>query len=214
MKFKYLLCLVLIVILTGCKATYNLEIKNKDFIENISITDNRSLDYFKNNKFYAIMDGASNFKEYNKKVEKDSKVKFKYSYNINDYRKATILKTCFKAYSVIDEKDYYLLSTSTGVKCAKEEDAVLLDGLKIVIKTNHKVKESNADQVKGYVYTWNIKKDDYDNARIYIKLYKDKYVFNYDNEFVITVLIISSILLIIALLTFIIIKKVKKAGNL
>ena len=214
MKFRFLLFISFFLVLTGCSATYNLEIKNKDFIENVSITDDNSLDYFKNNKFYAIMDGASNFKEYNKKVEKDSKVKFKYSYKINDYRKATVLKTCFRAYSVIDEKDYYLLSTSTGIKCAKEEDAVLLDDLKIVIKTNHKVKESNADQVKGYVYTWNIKKADYDNARIYIKLYKDKYVFNYENEFVINVLIISSILLIIALLAFIIVKKVKKAGNL
>ena len=47
MKFRFLLFISFFLVLTGCSATYNLEIKNKDFIENVSITDDNSLDYFR-----------------------------------------------------------------------------------------------------------------------------------------------------------------------
>ena len=215
MKIKYLLVISLIIVLSGCKAVYKLEIKDKDFKENVSISaDKEELNYFKNNKFYAIMNGASNFVEYNKKVM-DNKVDFKYNYNDLEYSKSTTLKTCFNAYNVIKEGNYYILSTSKGIKCATEEDKVLLDSLDIVIKTNHVVKESNANKTSNnkHEYVWHFDKSSYSDGRIYLKLYKDKYVFNYENEFTIKVAIIALAILTILITAFIIRRRVKKAGE-
>ena len=215
MKIKYMLIIALIIVLTGCKSIYKLEIKDGVFKENIFINtagdDNNNIKYFSDNKFYAIMDGASNFIEYKKKIKNDE-VKFSYVYkNEDEYRESTILKTCFKAYSVIDQGKYYILSTSNGIKCATEEDAVLLDDLDVVIKSNHKLKETNADIIDDYKYTWHFNKDNYKDGNVYIKLYKNKYVFNYENEFTIQVIIIAVFVLTILISTFIIIRRVKKA---
>ena len=215
---KKVIILLVLLLVTGCTATYNLEIKNDVFKENISInmtgSNKNQIDYFKNNTFYSIMDRRSNFKEYNKKIiEKSdySKANFSYNYKLNDYRKSTTLSTCFDAYNIIDEDGYYIISTSKGIKCAKEEDTVMLDKVKIVIKTNHKLKETNTNNINKYIYTWEFDEKDYDKANIYLKIYKDKYVFNYENEILINILIISSFVLIIGIFTFIIFRKVNKA---
>lgn len=210
---KIIYIIITLLFLSGCSATYNLEIRDNVLKEKISIED-KNLKYFKENKFYAIMDGASNFVEYSKKT-KDNKVNFISNYSFADYSKATVLKTCFSAYSIIEEDDYYILSTSKGIKCAFEEDRVLLDDLKIVIKTNHVVKESNANSKSSnkHEYVWKFNKDNYDTSNIYIKIYKDKYVFNYNNEFTILVSIICGIVLTILIATFIIVRKVKKASK-
>lgn len=211
---KRILVIFTILFLCGCNATYKLEIKDKVFKENVSINAG-SLKYFKDNKFYAIMDGASNFVEYDKKI-KNNNVNFLHIYSFNDYSKATVLKTCFDAYNIIEEDDYYLLSTSKGVKCAVEEDRVLLDDLKIIIKTNHVVKDSNANSKSNnkYEYVWKFNKDNYEDASISMKIYKDKYVFNYNNEFVIKVAITIGIVLTILVIVFIIRRKVKKANKI
>ena len=210
---KKILILFIVLFLCGCSATYKLEIRDKAFKEDVAINDG-SLKYFKDNKFYAIMDGASHFVEYNKKV-KNNNTNFSFNYNFDDYSKATVLKTCFSAYSIIEEDGYYILSTSKGIKCAVEEKKVLLDNLTIVIKTNHVVKESNANSKSSnkHEYVWKFNKDNYDTSNIYIKIYKDKYVFNYNNEFTILVSIICGIVLTILIATLIIVRKVKKASK-
>ena len=212
MKYRYIFLIAIIVIMTGCKATYKLEIKDNNFKESISInsTKDSEMKYFKDNKFYAIMNGASNFEEYKKK-DKKNEVSFSYKFNDLDYKESTVLKSCFKAYSVIKEGKYYILSTSKGLKCSVEEDRVLLDNLDVVIKSNHKLKDTNADEVNGYKYIWHFNKDNYQDGNIYLKLYKDKYVFNYDNEFTIKVIIIGVSVLTILITALIIIRRVKKA---
>lgn len=193
LMFSFLLC--------GCSVQYNLEIKNDVFRENIKISfnskDDGSYKYFSENKFYAIMDGVSNFKEYQKETENEKNIVFSYTYDGIEFNKATSLGSCFKAYNVIDENDIYIISTSKGLTCAREEDVILLDNLDVVIKTNHIVKDNNADEVDGYTYTWHFNKDNYDKKSIYIELEKDNFVFNYENEFVKKMILLFSIIGII-----------------
>ena len=89
----------------------------------------------------------------------------------------------------------------------------MLDELDIIIKSNHKLKETNADSINGYEYTWHFDQNNYKDGNVYLKLYKDKYVFNYENEFTIQIIIISAFVLTILISTFIIIRRVKKAGK-
>ena len=208
--------IVMLLVLTGCSATYKMEIVDDVFKEKISInSSNNDLSYFKNNKFYAIMNGASNFIEYNRKEGKNS-IDFSYNYSFDNISKSTLLKSCFSAYSIIEEDNYYILSTSEGIKCATEEDRVLLDNLKVVIKTNHVVKESNENDKSNnkYEYVWNFSKDDYSKAKIYMKIYKDKYVFNYNNEITILIGVIGGLVLVILTMVIILVRKVKKANKI
>ena len=211
---KKIIYILVILFVSGCSANYNLEIKDNILKEKIVI-EAKDLKYFRDNTFYAIMNGASNFIEYEKKVI-NSSVEFSHNYNFNDFSNATVLKSCFDAYSIIEEGDYYILSTSKGIKCAIEEDNVLLDDLKVVIKTNHSVKSNNSNRKSSnkHEYVWVFNKDNYGNASISMKIYKDKYVFNYNNEFLIKVAIIVGIVLTILLLVFIIRRKVKKANKI
>lgn len=212
MKFKHILLVFSIIILCGCRATYKLEIKNGIFKEKIYINElnDSSLSYFKNNRFYAVMNGASSFIEYKKKIGNDS-VLLKHDYNNIDYNYSTALKTCFAAYNVIDEKGYYLISTSKGIKCAVEEDRNLLENIDIVIKTNHVVKENNADEVKKHEYIWHFNKDNYSDGNVYLKIAKNKYVSNYNNEDTILIIILCFLSIVIISSILIILKKVKKA---
>ena len=187
---KKIIILLLLVIASGCSATYNLEIKDNKFKEKIYVnypkTDKGSLEYFKGNTFYAVMNGVSNFKKYDKKInDRDDiiNVNLSYDYKLSEFKKATILKTCFEAYSVLSSSKYYTVSTSPGLICATEEDTVLLNDLDIIIKTNHIVKDHNADEVDGYIYTWHFNQKDFKSKNIYIKMYRDRYVWNYENEF-------------------------------
>ena len=211
---KIIIVLVLSFLLCGCNVQYNLEIKDDEFRENIKINfnskDDKGYKYFVENKFYAIMDGVSNFKEYQKETENEKNIVFSYTYDGLEFNKATSLGSCFKAYNVIDENNNYIISTSKGLTCAREEDVVLLDGLDVVIKTNHIVKDNNADEVDGYVYTWHFNKDNYDKKNIYIELEKDNFVFNYENEFVKKMLLLFSIVFIIVSVSVFMLFKFKK----
>ena len=219
MKYKVLILIILSLFISGCSVVYKLEIKDDEFRENIDISiknnDTSSISYFKDNKFYAVMDGASNFIEYNKTIsnnDSDSIINLSHNYDRIDYKKATILKSCFDAYNIVSEDKYYLITTSKGIKCAKEEDTVLLDNLTIIIKTNHVVKESNnIESTKDNEYIWKFNKDNYDNAEIYMKIYKNKYVSNYNNEQKIKTIVIS--ILIVILIIFIIVGYIKMKKN-
>ena len=74
------------------------------------------------------------------------------------------------------------MSTSLKNLCFYEYP--ILENITINLKTNHKVVSSNANIVDGYHYTWNIDKDNKDDAAIQITIKKDEYVFNYENELV------------------------------
>ena len=213
MKYKFLLFLICII-LCGCSASYKLEIKNGVFKEkiNVSYLNNSQLNYFKDNKLYAIMNGASDFVEYNKKINGNS-VTLSHNYKGLDYRFSTVLKTCFSAYNILDEDDYYLISTSKGIKCAVEEDRVILDKLDVVIKTNHVVKENNANSNNKFKNIWHFDKNNYNDGNIYMKIYKNKYVSNYNNEVIITITIILLLAIIISVGLFITFRKVKKASK-
>ena len=219
MRHKTLILIILSLFLSGCNAIYKLEIKDNEFRENIEISMNNSetssISYFNNNSFYAIVDGASNIIPYNKKVDKDSndtKINFSYNYDKANYKKASALKSCFSAYNIVSENDYYIISTSKGIKCATEENTVLLDDLTVLIKTNHLVEESNnnTESENKNEYIWKFNKDNYDKAEIYMKIYKNKYVSDYNNEDKIRITVIVILACVVMLASLIVLIKYKK----
>lgn len=219
LKKSFCLLLLCFIFLVGCDAKLDIEIKDNDVITTNSFIIDKSL---VNDSIYYTMDNIAGkyFPSADFLIGEDTKEFYdgdkavyqkKQKFSLGTFNNSNIFSFCYDAHNVIVEDDYIQISTNDKFKCYDYYSE--LDSFDIVLKTNHKLIESNADEVNGYVYKWHITKDNASSKAIYIKLYRDKFVFNYENEVVKTALIIASIVLIIGAIVFIIVRKVKKAGN-
>lgn len=221
MKRNILLLLIILLTLVGCNAKYEVEIKDDDVIEKKSlIIDKTSV--LDDNIYYTFDKMASKYflstdfllggeiKEY---YDEDKAIYQKTNtFKLTEFNNSEVFNYCYDAHNVIIEDDYILISTSNVFKCFDIYDE--LDNVDIVLKTNHKSIENNADEVDGYIYKWHVTKDNYQNKNIYIKLYQDKYVFNYENEFVKKVLVIGGVILFITIIILIFVIKKKRASKI
>lgn len=211
---KKLIILIVLMCLTGCSVKYNLEIVNETFKEDVVIygMSTKTLKNFQDNQYYAIIDGINNSKAYDQTIN-DSKVNLNYVYDLSDFRKATILKSCFTGYNIIREKDHYILSTSKNLKCASMEGKESIDNLKIIIKNNHKIIKTNGKKINDYTYEWNYNKDNFDKQNIYMEYYRNKYVFNYNNQLLMVLGIIVGIGIVAIIIFKIFVQKTNKINN-
>lgn len=165
MKFskKILLCL-LMFLLCGCTAKYDLIIDSDDTItERISGTvgleelDNEGRTDL--NTYLYWLDSATPLineeGEYNKEVVDNENGKdFVYSYTYkNNFSKSNILNTCFKNIDYSETEDSYSFHLYGDFYC------LLSDKVEVNLISDYGVINNNADRVDGNKYTWIIKKD-------------------------------------------------------
>ncbi len=88
----------------------------------------------------------------------------------NSLKEIPGLNTCYDHISIVENEnqDGMILSTSTKNLCFEIYD--ILEEITIHLKTNHEVKNHNADEVVNGEYTWKINKNNYDNKSIQINL--------------------------------------------
>ncbi len=217
-RIFYLIIPLLFLFVVGCDAKLDVVIKDKNVtISNKFIIDKSQVD---DSIYYTIDRMAGKYflsadfllgdsKEY---YDGDKAIYMKKEkFSLKEFERSNIFSFCYDAHNVILEDNYILITTSNNFKCYdiyKE-----LDNFDIVLKTNHKLIETNADEIDGYIYKWHVSKSNANNKPISIKLYKDKYVFNYEHEFTIKVAIIALVILTILITAFIIRRRVKKAGE-
>ena len=146
--------------------------------------------------------------------EKDNSFYYRINnnYKITDYKdRLDQFKDCCRTIDFSNDGKYITFRTLGYFNWFDKYDKI--DELNIVVKSNHKVKEHNADEVGRYTYTWHINKDNYKEKIPSIKLYSDKYVFDYDGSFIKKVLTITGIVVIIGLVGFITYKYFSKRSN-
>lgn len=211
MKKKLLFLLILLLMTTGCSATYDIEIYNDQVKEKMEFVNTDSFSWdsevqyglsyrtlldaslnYPYPAFYSTivdendtikLDGVEYYK--NTLIEESNKLGQRLEYNkftLDNFNDSGIIKKCYQYFNIIEKDDEIVLSTSLKNKCFEEYP--LLDTITVNLKTNHKVVNSNADLVNGYHYTWNLIRESKDDASISITIKKDEYVFNYENEFV------------------------------
>lgn len=223
---KLLILLFLLPLLFGCTVEYDITIYDDKVSENFNLltindADNlENIEYDLNSLTFArksqVFDTYSNEKVpgisyYNKnKLEKDNQIGINYyfDFDIENIYDSYAINQCYDKFSAIVEEDYIILSTNKFNKCIVDNN---VDEIKIHLKTNHRVKENNADEIDKYNYYWNINKSNYDDKNIYIMLYRDKYVFNYEGEAI--PYIIGSVIVAILILIVIIVLKRKSRNN-
>lgn len=240
---KLIILFIFTFFLTGCSATYNIEIYNDQVREdleyvntNSSTWDNKvqyglsyrdlvlsSYDYPYPAFNSAVVDEDDTIKidgvEYyeNKLISDNNRLGQSLSYHdftLDNFSDSSIIKKCYRYFNIIEEDENIILSTSYENKCFEEYKS--LDDITINLKTNHKVVSNNADIVDGYHYTWNITEATKDDAAILITLKKDEYVFNYENEFLKKLLYIGGITGIIVIVggsTYLFFKNKRKKMN-
>ena len=215
-KIKYLL-IVLLFIISGCSAEYNLTISDDEIKEKFTsvINKNEIPTYVKSSDPYApeFDDQLTPFIEneqhpfldnndiiYDKEVvEEDTyrKVTYKYKYKKEEFINSYVMKYCFENVQY-DYQNNYNINLSGAFYCLRS------DSLDINIITKSKVISNNADFKKGNTYTWHIEKKDVDNVNINMEIKRNHTVRNLSKNtgpiaivFIILILIVLSILLVL-----------------
>ena len=166
---------ILLLFLWGCEAKYTIHFSNDKIKENITVTLDKTkyttddFEQLKNTSFFAIQDPLDS-KSYQTNFKETKKAYigiFEYEYTSSEYNRSNILNTCYDVHSLVQDEDEYILTTSNIVKCMPFE-YVDIDKITIVLKTDYKVIESNADKKKKNQYIWEITNENKENKPIRI----------------------------------------------
>lgn len=198
MDMKKYLLLLFILLLTGCKATYNLNISDDKIIESsnfyressdpdyyvdedgFKIEDelfnlNDMLDSYYNNDYYAFNYNFGSDAFYTKRKIDDINgigINLSYSYNYDNFQNSYLFSYCFSNDSFVNNDNYIVIDAKDFGAISLLDQSDQFDSLVINIKTNLKVVDNNADYVKGNVYSWTVDRSNINSKRIYIKIKK------------------------------------------
>lgn len=201
MKKKVLLIIALFM-LCSCSANYELNINDE------VVTENLILNEYELPLPIDLIDYVDH--DYTKKLDDDI-LKYSINYKLEDLNKSDFL-SCFDSFYFNKADDRYILKTGKYFKCLpyqySDYDFINYDELEIVLSTNHEVLSHNADYVKFGKYYWKINKDSVDNKEIsFVISEKAKPGISYVLPF------IATIILIIGLITYLIIRSKSKKNN-
>ena len=173
-KFKFVILLVIMFILSGCNGSYNLYIDNNYFSEDIKIdTLNLSSDIINRNYYPFNYDLTKVYERKNIKDNGISILNLRYKYSFEEFLNSTAYITCFLNRKYENNKDYYYIYLNDLVECYYGQD------FDINIITKNKVLMNNADSVNGNTYTWHVTEKNKDNLTIEIKIAKGKLANDY-----------------------------------
>lgn len=222
-----------IFILTGCSATYNLEISTKGFQENIivnstSVTENEFFVEYPYEAYYGGKENEGNRMEkiegqeyYNSKLTTNEKglktLKYNYLFSEEEFNKAnSIYMTSFENFIMRrydhdnnGKKDYMIISTSDDFSWFENNQD--LEKVEINITCHYEIISSNADKVNNNTHTWYLDKD---NIKPINMVYNPDKIIDYrtfwqkllDGDYF-TPFTISILLLIIGSIIYLILKR-------
>ena len=230
---KKILLLIILIILTGCSANYEIDYSKNRFNESLTTSGNITDINYKNEidnyylksyllTSYKIQTGdmaeneiLSNYSIYNKELVNESNnygLKLGYNYdNKDNYMESSIVYRLFSSFII--EDNYIKLD---GIKNIFNSYS-MLDNIKIIFSTDKYVSESNCDEVKNNKYIWYIDKNNYQNKFIEITLVSNKiemYKKNmekYSDKVVTFIIVVISIMGLLYIL--VIYNKVKKSNK-
>lgn len=190
MKIRYFFLIVICLVLcSGCSVEYNLDIDSKlNLAEEISINSSDSndisriialKDYYpisysadKSEIFEKKTDGVSYYDV--KKNSTNTKVNFKYDYDLKSYSDNVFVKNCYEYVTLMNyfneekNRNELILSTSNKFLCFDYQDT--LDDVTVKIHTKRKVYNNNADEIKNNTYIWNINRDNRNDKAIIMSM--------------------------------------------
>lgn len=234
MKKRISILLILLLLTTGCTSEYNLTINDNSYHEEIILTSSSSSELADFNKDWQIPVDKDDYNSINvdpsTQVEIDNPYKYNLSGNnltfyndttISGIASSTAISSCFNQVTIKNYQDTIIISTSSKVTCFDKYSG--LTSIKVSITLDKPVKNHNADSVSGTTYTWNINKDNYQDKAINMVIMNEQTENpiksnSSSNETVkkekdYTLYIFCFVLIITALFTYYIIKKIKEKDH-
>jgi hypothetical protein len=130
---------------------------------------------------------------------------------LNDYNNSLSFSICYDNYKLIKEKDKIVISTSKRFNCFNKYSE--LDDVTINIDSSLEVESSNADEVNGNIYTWNINKSNADNKPINIVLKPNTEQKEKQRQLSVVLLVIAAFILL-GIIVFLIRSKGKRKNKI
>lgn len=203
-KFKILILIISIILLTGCSGNYNLKInKNLSVEENIYLTIENTANAYQN--MLKIFDENNiNKDNYDVSISGD-KIVIEYSdkfKTIDDYLlNSKIYHQLFDNISYNKTEDYIDLYTNQNLKLKGNDNVgntVDLDVLQINVEVPFKMITDNSDISNDNIYTWTIDKNT-KNKKITMHFTADSSSFPYAQIIVISLVVIALVVFAVML---------------
>lgn len=218
-KYKIVLLIVILLSLTGCSFEYNMKIDTNTISEeNIVYIPNTDKNDIKQEveKLVSRYTGPTNsLGMYKQSVIEDNNnfgMSYKKNYDtLNDYNNSLSFSICYDNYKLIKEKDKIVISTSKRFNCFNKYSE--LDDVTINIDSSLEVESSNADEVNGNIYTWNINKSNADNRPINIVLKPNTEQKEKQRQLSVVLLVIAAFILL-GIIVFLIRSKGKRKNKI
>lgn len=193
---KIITLLLFTLFITGCEASYELEINDNKLKETIrfdnptDINQRKEIQDFLNQDGYVFTNDETLTQKY-RITKLQDEYKLNYEYNENEFINVALLNNCF------DSFQYNATDKFIAIK-AKGKFACLYNvpNLKVKIKTDYEVSKENADQKEDGYYIWNINNMTKNNMDIEFTVLKNTITKspkkgNFIVNFLITVLLIG-----------------------
>ena len=185
---KIIYLILMLFLITGCDATYNLTLENNIITENLQINTNNSssnkeirdltlnsvlaTDY--REEIPEVNTKVEGIKYYDiKKIDTENTlgISYKSDFTLLDYKYSTIVNTNAKSFDYKNNKDGIVINIK------KPLDAFILypdlNNLTIKFKTNHQVVKDNADEIIDDTYYFYLNRNNYQAKKIILELSND-----------------------------------------
>ncbi len=218
-EYKLVLLIIILLSLTGCSFEYNIKVNTNTITEeNVIYIANTNKNNIKQeveslvNNYTGPTNSLGMYEQ--SVVEKNNEfgMSYKKTYDeLTDYNHSLSFSICYDNYKLIKEKDKIVISTSKRFNCFNKYSE--LDDVTINIDSRLEVESSNADEVNGNIYTWNINKSNADNKPINIVLKPNTEQKEKQRQLSVVLLVISAFILL-GIIVFLIRLKGKRKNKI
>ena len=179
---KLIILLVMIFLLTGCEASYDLQISDYSIDEKITINVPSSLDsnsksiimdYIESEAYPFLGDRKDDifYDIFLEDTNNGYKYTLNYKYKNNEIKKSKIINECFSNAYINETDEYYMFSLTGKFQCMNKNKKVLIN-----VNTSNTMHDHNADKNEILNrYTWEITEENKDNVDIKFVVIKDDY---------------------------------------
>lgn len=212
---KKVILIIFILLLTGCTANYEVNIKNNKITEKLTLIESNSLNFDKKlesgSTIRKLFDSIVNSKDQYAELVYEAK-----SINTNDtlgieynsikdkqIENLSALSTCYTDSRISTLNGVVTIETGNNFECYEYYE--LLDSVRVIINIDNEVLESNEDERQGNSYIWNITKNGNKNIKFSYREKLDKG----QNRNISIIYIIFIILIVIIMLLYMIKNKNK-----
>lgn len=183
MKKRIIILFAVVLFLTGCKATVNIDIDKNKVTESIEVVGSDVAEYskIKNWSGFPLETDYDDYMDnyllndtekrqgvrYYDVINDDNsfKTNVSSSFNFSSYQNSSIVNNCFKYFNVIEEDNIVTFSTSKGLRCEFYD-------YDIIVKTPYNVVSNNAHKVDSVTntYTWSVNRNNVSDFGIYLEI--------------------------------------------